>query len=146
MCDNSLSPVETDIAEAMVFDPRMGGFGVEKPLLNRRFEVAREDRQALPQSAYVPDLCWPRARISIEYDSDLHHRGERDISRDAIRRNGIQQLGTRVITLTWAQASNYYEFERVATMVAKALGKRRSAVWDTWEPRRRELHRLLFAR
>lgn len=55
-CDNSLSPMETDIAETMVFDPRMGGFGLEKPQLNPRFEVTRKNRRALPQSAYLPDL------------------------------------------------------------------------------------------
>ena len=69
-CDNSLSPMETDIAETMVFDPRMGGFGLEKPQLNPRFEVTRKNRRALPQSAYLPDLFWPRANISVEYDSD----------------------------------------------------------------------------
>ena len=76
-CDNSLSPMETDIAETMVFDPRMGGFGLEKPQLNPRFEVTRKNRRALPQSAYLPDLFWPRANISVEYDSDKHHRGDR---------------------------------------------------------------------
>ena len=73
-CDNSLSPMETDIAETMVFDPRMGGLGLEKPQLNPRFEVTRKNRRALPQSAYLPDLFWPRANISVEYDSDKHHR------------------------------------------------------------------------
>ena len=103
-CDNSLSPMETDIAETMVFDPRMGGLGLEKPQLNPRFEVTRKNRRALPQSAYLPDLFWPRANISVEYDSDKHHRGDRKASEDAIRRNGIEHLGTRVVTLTWGQA------------------------------------------
>ena len=123
-CDNSLSPMETDIAETMVFDPRMGGLGLEKPQLNPRFEVTRKNRRALPQSAYLPDLFWPRANISVEYDSDKHHRGDRKASEDAIRRNGIEHLGTRVVTLTWGQARNYYEFERVALLVASALGKK----------------------
>lgn len=145
-CDNSLSPMETDIAETMVFDPRMGGFGLEKPQLNPRFEVTRKNRRALPQSAYLPDLFWPRANISVEYDSDKHHRGDRKASEDAIRRNGIEHLGTRVVTLTWGQARNYYEFERVALLVASALGKKFGPGWDAWANRRIELHRLLVQR
>lgn len=145
-CDNSLSPMETDIAETMVFDPRMGGFGLEKPQLNPRFEVARKNRRALPQSAYLPDLYWPRANISVEYDSDKHHRSDRKASEDAIRRNGIEHLGTRVVTLTWGQARNYYEFERVALLVASALGKKFGPGWNAWAPRRIELHRLLVQR
>ena len=145
-CDNSLSPMETDIAETMVFDPRMGGLGLEKPQLNPRFEVTRKNRRALPQSAYLPDLFWPRANISVEYDSDKHHRGDRKASEDAIRRNGIEHLGTRVVTLTWGQARNYYEFERVALLVASALGKKFGPGWDAWANRRIELHRLLVQR
>ena len=130
----------------MVFDPRMGGLGLEKPQLNPRFEVTRKNRRALPQSAYLPDLFWPRANISVEYDSDKHHRGDRKASEDAIRRNGIEHLGTRVVTLTWGQARNYYEFERVALLVASALGKKFGPGWDAWANRRIELHRLLVQR
>lgn len=146
VCDNSLSPMETDIAEMMVFDPRMGGFGIEKPQLNPRFEVARRNRRALPQAAYLPDLYWPRAHLSVEYDSDKHHSEQRKLARDAIRRNGIEHLGTRVITLTWNQAGSYFEFERVALMVASALGKRYGVDWKRWEGKRFDLHRLLLRR
>lgn len=143
VCDNSLSPMETSITETMVFDPRLGGFGVTKPQLNSRFEVARKNRRVLPQSSYMPDLYWPQASISVEYDSDAHHSGDRRIAEDAIRRNGIEHLGTRVITMTWGQASNYYEFERIALMVSHALGKRLSPSWGKWAKKRVELHRLL---
>ena len=86
------------------------------------------------------------ANISVEYDSDKHHRGDRKASEDAIRRNGIEHLGTRVVTLTWGQARNYYEFERVALLVASALGKKFGPGWDAWANRRIELHRLLVQR
>ena len=65
---------------------------------------------------------------------------------DAIRRNGIEHLGTRIVTLTWGQARNYYEFERVALLVASALGKKFGPGWDAWANRRIELHRLLVQR
>lgn len=146
VCDGSSSPMETDTAETMVLDPRMGGFGLARPQLNRRFEVARKDRRALPQSAYLPDLYWPQARISVEYESDKHHLDEWKMAEDAVRRNGIEHLGTRVVSLTWGQARNYYEFERVALLVAHALGKRFGSEWDRWAPRRIELHRLLVRR
>ena len=143
VCDNSLSPMETDITETMLLDPRMGGFGVAKPLLNPRFAVSRKNRRVLPQSTYLPDLYWPQADISIEYESDKHHSDSRKLSEDAVRRNGIEHLGTRVVTLTWEQAKNYYEFERVALLIASALGKRYSPHWQKWEDRRIALHRML---
>ena len=146
VCDNSLSPMETDIATTMVLDPRMGGFGIARPQLNPRFGVPRKDRRILPQSAYLPDLYWPQANISIEYESTEHHNDRRKLSHDAIRRNGIEHLGTRVVTLTWEQARNYHEFERVALLVASALGKRFSPDWEKWRSRRIELHRLLVQR
>ena len=50
------------------------------------------------------------------------------------------------MTLTWGQARNYYEFERVALLVASALGKKFGPGWDAWANRRIELHRLLVQR
>lgn len=143
-CDHSRSPMETATAETLVLDPRMGGFGLAKPQLNPRFIVVGKQRKALPQSSYLPDLYWGQADISIEYESDKHHEGSAKLSKDAIRRNGIEHLGTRVLSLTWNQARNFYEFERVALMAAKVLGKRFSADWDRWAQKRIELHRLLI--
>lgn len=145
-CDGSLSPMETDTAETMVLDPRMGGFGLARPQLNPRFEVDRKDRRVLPQSAYLPDLYWLKANISIEYESDKHHRGERKMAEDAVRRNGIEHLGTRVVSLTWGQARNYYEFERVALLVADALSKKFGSEWGRWSEQRIRLHCLLVCR
>ncbi len=71
--------------------------------------------------------------------------GREELERE-FRRNGIEHLGTRVVTLTWGQARNYYEFERVALLVASALGKKFGPGWDAWANRRIELHRLLVQR
>ncbi|HIY82765.1 MAG TPA: hypothetical protein H9823_02810 [Candidatus Rubneribacter avistercoris] len=145
-CDNSRSPMETDIAIALAFDPRMGGFGIPKPVLNPHIPIPGKRRTSLPQSYYSPDLYWPEKNVAIEYDSDEFHQSEHCIGRDAIRRNGMMHLGTHVVTLTWHQASKYHEFERAALILAKELGKKFGPGWDKWDRKRRELHRLLFAR
>ena len=51
--------------------------------------------------------------ISYAYDGEklYFHCARAGHKLDAIRRNGIEHLGTRVVTLTWGQARNYYEFE-----------------------------------
>lgn len=48
----------------------------------------------------LPDLSYPELRIAIEYDGDLHRTDARTWRRDIARREALQALGWRIITLT----------------------------------------------
>ncbi len=48
----------------------------------------------------MPDLAYPRWRIAIEYDGDVHRTDRRTWRRDIARRQALESLGWRVITCT----------------------------------------------
>ncbi|RYV52586.1 endonuclease domain-containing protein [Pengzhenrongella frigida] len=48
----------------------------------------------------LPDLSYPELRIAIEYDGDVHRTDARTWRRDIARREALQALGWRIITLT----------------------------------------------
>lgn len=49
---------------------------------------------------YVPDLCWPDARLIVEVDSVEHHGYGRDAERTAIRRAKLTGAGWTVISIS----------------------------------------------
>lgn len=146
ICDNSASPMETNLAELLVLDIRMGGYGIQKPLMNPRIDLRSNDQQLLPKSYFSPDLYWPESRLAAEYDSDEEHTKSWKIARDAVRRNGIEHLGIRVVTITKAQVMNLIELDRVSALIANALGKRTSNNQEKWRTKRIKLHDMLTSR
>ena len=146
LCDGSKSPMETDIAILLRFPVRMGGYGLSKPLLNRRYDVEKNRRSVLPQAHFALDLYWPAAKIGLEYDSNERHGDTFAIAHDAIRRNGIEHCGIRVVTMTPQQAMDPIEFDRIGQMLSQGTGKRPHSATRDWAGKRMELRDILFAR
>jgi very-short-patch-repair endonuclease len=48
------------------------------------------------------DFCWNEVRVVVEVTGRLGHSNPADRSRDAQRRNELQDLGYRVYEYTWA--------------------------------------------
>lgn len=48
----------------------------------------------------MPDLAYPRERVAIEYDGDVHRTDRATWRRDVARRQGLEALGWRVISCT----------------------------------------------
>lgn len=144
--DGSKSPMETDIAILLCFPVRMGGYGLIKPLLNFRIDINTNTRSILPQTYFALDFYWPQASIGLEYDSCERHEATSAITHDAIRRNGIEHCGIRVVTMTKFQALNYIEFNRIALILSGQIGKRIRPTSTDWTQKNRELRRILFAR
>lgn len=48
----------------------------------------------------LPDLSYPRERVAIEYDGDVHRTDRRTWRRDIARRQSMESEGWRVITTT----------------------------------------------
>lgn len=146
LCDRSKSPMETDIAIQLRLPVKSGGYGLQEPLLNKRIAVGKAMREVLPQPYFEIDLYWPDFAVGLEYDSSEHHSLLPSVAHDAIRRNGIEHCGIRIVTMTKQQAFDPVEFDRIALILAKLTGKRvRPASADTLR-RRAELRGLLYAR
>lgn len=120
----SASPAETNLALLLHLPYSMGAYNVRTPLLNHRIDLDRRAR-ALASKPFVRcDLCWPEARLCIEYDSDAQHTGSERIARDSKRRNALISMGYSVITVTKRQLYSRLEMDGIARAVAKALGTR----------------------
>ena len=46
-----------------------------------------------------PDMCWPQARIAIEYDGAHHYSSQHQMRSDVARRENVERLGWRVLVL-----------------------------------------------
>ncbi len=146
LCNGSKSPMETDIAILLCFPIRMGGYGLSKPLLNQRYDVEKNRRSILPQAHFALDLYWPASKIGLEYDSRERHSGTLAIAHDAIRRNGIEHCGIRVVTMTPQQAMDPIEFDRIGQILSQETGKRPYSATRDWTGKRTELRNTLFVR
>ena len=122
--EGSASPMESRLCVRFVFPCRWGGYGLPAPRLNYRIPVPEGLRAACGRHELVPDLCWPEAKLAIEYDSEAHHvtRGER--RRDASKKAALTAMGWLVLTVTPGQYASLEEFHGIAQAAARRLGVR----------------------
>lgn len=139
--DGSASPRESDLAMRLMLPGSRGGFGLEGARLNWRIDYSAYAR-SLARSPYcVADMCWPKEKLVVEYDSDLHLTSEY-IAHDAIKRSALEEDGYKVIGVTKLQLDDIGEMHKVARQVAKRLGKRLRTQSVKFEERQRALFQL----
>jgi len=122
--DGSASPMETKLALFMVLPYKLGGFGFEKPELNRRVNLTKSVRKYFRKEYYVCDLFWAEKKVAVEYDSDQNHTGSERIASDSKKRNALVSMGIQVVSVTKQQLYNSKELESAVRTVAKHMGKR----------------------
>jgi len=122
--EGSASPMETKLSMLLTLPYQLGGFGLPKPELNARIVPRKADRRITNKEFYICDLFWPDKGIAVEYNSNQFHTGSTHITDDAKKSNTLTAMGVLVIPVTAQQIFDNYEFERVARVIAKRLGKR----------------------
>lgn len=120
---NAASPREAALALVLSLPCRLGGCGLPKPMLNAPLCLHERVRGAAASSYYVADLCWPDARLVIEYDSDAFHLTSDQQYRDAVKRMVLGEMGYRVLTVTRQQLNDPWEMDKVARIIAPILGR-----------------------
>lgn len=147
LVDGSASPRETALCMLLCMPPRLGGYGLALPELNKRIELTPEERGMVGVHHFDCDLYWSRenVRVALEYDSKRHHMAEEKQERDAIRRNMLQYIGVRVITATRVQVNRPSQFDKLARQAARATGKRLRPVEREHIAARRDLRETLFS-
>lgn len=120
--DGAASPMEIALALILSSECEVGGFGLPQPELNHALPVVGAARALWDGDTITPDLLWESIKLAIEYDSALHHTGASRVARDARRRDVLEELGYRVVTVTTEQINNYLELERIASIVATRFG------------------------
>ena len=136
--ENSASPRETQLALLLGMPSRFGGFGLPRPVMNHVIQLSSEARLLTTLDRYEVDLCWPKQKVAVEYNSDEFH--QRDKKSDAVKANALRAMGYEVIVVTWDQLRSFSEMNRVALAVRKALGIRRRPISLKLEGRREDLH------
>lgn len=142
----SASPMETALALILCATRAEGGFGLPWPKLNHSIPVEGAARELWDDEFITPDMLWEDARLAIEYDSNLHHTAAHRISRDASRRNVLEEMGYRVISVTADHLRTPRELVRIAGIVARStaseLTRPDDETWArmlAWQLRMREL-------
>lgn len=122
--DRSASPMESVLAMLLSLPYGLGGYGLAQPSLNFRVDVPSRFRKLADRTYCACDLCWPEARLAVEYDSRLHHADPERQESDARRRGTLTSLGFTVVTVSRAQLMDSGSFNRLSHQLAKLLGKR----------------------
>ena len=123
IADGSASPMETILFMLLTLPNKLGGFGLQGAELNRRINPKNNAKQRAKGEYYVCDIFWPEANLAIEYDSDTYHTGADRIASDSKKRLNLASYGITVITVTRIQIRNIKEFETLAKLIAKKLGR-----------------------
>lgn len=123
LVDGSRSPMETMVYMLLCLPPMLGGYGLPKPQMNAAIPLDDEARLIAQRRHCEGDICWPDAKLDIEYHGEVHV-GAAQMKSDVGRELGIEHMGWRVITVTSPQVLNADRFEVVAKEAASHLGKR----------------------
>ena len=135
------SPMESIVAMLLELAPKYGGYGLPAPKLNYKLSTGARGQTVTSKKYFVMDLCWPEKKLAAEYDSDEFHVGSERIAADAERRNALLHLGYEVVTVSRLQVMSATEFDDVAHILAKRLGRQlrpRAKAWGLLQQQLRE--------
>lgn len=124
--EGSASPMESILTMLLCLPYKLGGYNIATPVLNCRINIPNHAKKLTDKNYYVCDLCWPKQRLCIEYDSTFYHNTHNRIESDARRRNTLLALNYTVLTVSANQVMNPELFGKLARQVSKILKSRLS--------------------
>lgn len=142
--ERAASAREGDISMTASLPFRMGGYGMCGFLLNYRVIYDRAAARMAGRRYADCDLCWPDAKLDVEYDSDLHHGSFEDVARDKTRANALSHMGYRTIFVTNDQFSDMRTCNELMYDIARITGQRLRGKRDEIPSQRYELHKTLL--
>ena len=116
------SPMEIALTLILCAARDQGGYGLSAPELNHKLPVPDHLRTMWDDDHITPDMLWDDAHLVVEYDSELHHTAASRIANDALRRNLLEEMGYRVITVTSQHLRTPRQIDQIAQTIAKRLG------------------------
>lgn len=143
LADDSASPRETQLALALGLPQRFGGGGLGIPAMNYRIEATEEARDLAGRSFFLADLCWPEAKVDVEYQSAEMHGNSESLDRDSLRTNALDLMKWHVKSVANIQLGTMKGTDGVIKEVGKALGKDMRVHVDDYQARKLELRRRL---
>lgn len=143
MSDGSASPRETALALLLGLPRHLGGYGLETPLMNHPVKLNEQAASIAQRASLRCDLCWPKFKVDVEYQSDFAHQGEFARIRDSRRANALAAMQWTTIGVTSEEMNSMAACDAIAEAVRKATQKQRRANPTDFEKKHRELRRKL---
>lgn len=124
LADGAASPREAKAAILLALPKRHGGYGFGVPTMNYEVKATAKARSIAGRSSFRCDLCWPDARLDVEYQSREFHEGESSRIRDSRRTNALMAMGFSVIAITNEELESLRATDVIAGTIAKTIGRR----------------------
>lgn len=118
--ENSASPREAQAYLLLCLPRHLGGYGLPKPQLNGAVRLTKASTSGI--EFLHGDIVWADQRIILEYESNEFHANEKQLEIDSRRRTLLADEGYSVFTMTNNQLVFEAETERLARVIAKAMG------------------------
>lgn len=122
--ENSASPMESTVEMLLCLPCCYGGYGLPVPSMNHRIQLPRRSSSIARKGYCYGDLCYPHAKVDIEYHGRYDHDKSGSFESDRARTNGLVDAGYEVVELTSSQIWDFDACEAIALSLASKLGKR----------------------
>ncbi len=123
--DGSASFQETRLAMLLGLPVRMGGRGLGMPTMNFRINASGDASRISGRRFLLADLCWPKARVDVEYESRRHHSDPDERIRDFKRVHALECLGWKVIQVSEVDICSSVTLDAIADAIRKRLELRK---------------------
>lgn len=143
LADGSASPRETKQALVLGLPASYGGHGVGIPRMNYEVKASAAARALTGKSCFRCDLCWPEAKLDVEYQSREMHEGEASRIGDSRRANALMAMGWTVVGITNDELDSLAATEAIAQTIQRCLGKRVQVRFSDYHARKLRLRRQL---
>lgn len=120
--DGSASARETKQALVLGLPHRYGGAGLGIPHMNYKVETSREARAITGKKYFRCDLCWPEAKLDVEYQSRAWHEGEEHRISDSRRTHALTAMDWTVVAITGSELDSLTATDVIAQSLRKRLG------------------------
>ena len=141
--DGAASPREAKLALLLGLPHRYGGYGLGMPQMDYEVRADGPARALAGRGSFRCDLCWPEARLDVEYQSREMHGGESSRLRDSRRTNALLSMGWQVVGVTHTELDGRRSMDAVARAVRQRLGLRSRVRTSGFVERQRNLRRQL---
>lgn len=143
LADGSASARETKKALVLGLPMMYGGYGLGIPHMNYEVRATPAARSLTGKSSFRCDLCWPEAKLDVEYQSRESHSGEEKRILDSRRTNALASMGWTVVGVTNNELDSLAATDAIADTVRQHLGKRPVVRVSRYHERKLKLRRQL---
>ncbi len=113
------------------------------PQMNYEVKATAAARAISGKGSFRCDLCWPEAKLDVEYQSREMHEGEASRIMDSRRVNALMTMGWTVVGITNDELDSLGATDAIAQTIRRRLGKRVQVRVSDYHARKLRLRRQL---